>query len=330
MSLTKEPTLTLPVSIIIPCHSVQLLLTLLPEIAKSSCLPKQLIIVDSALVNLSLLEVPSNLTQSIQIVCPPETLFPGAARNFGLTFVTQPFCSFLDVATIPPTHWLATAYQILTSFDDIDYVSGSTRYIASNYIQTLLIAATYGFFPLSTVPGSIFRTKSLLHVGLFFPNIRAGEDTEWLLRLRNIGLLRSRFSSPSLSYTSVPSTINQLISKWHRNYSSCSDVVYHLEAQKLIYSLFLCTLIIYIAFSWNAIFARWVESNTLYISNITKIAFTSLLSFYAFFRGIYLPFRKGVPLSFLLPFNWTLISAISMMIDITKFNAFFIRKHDNL
>lgn len=288
----------------------------------------QLIIVNSALINFSSLTVPPNLSQSIQIVSHLSPLFPGAARNFGLTFVTQPFCTFLDIATFPPTHWLATAYQILTSCADFDYVSGSTKYIASNHRQALFIAATYGFLPLSTVPGTLFRIKSLHHVGFFFSNIRAGEDTEWLLRLRNIGLLCSPFSSPSLSYCSAPSTFKQLISKWHRNYSSCSNVVYHLEAQKLIYSLFLCTLIIYIAFSWNAIFARWVESNTLYISNITKIAFTCLLSSYAFFRGIYLPCRKGVPLSFLLPFKWILISAISFIIDITKFNAFFIRKHD--
>lgn len=316
----------LPVSLIVPCHSNASLLNFLSSLSESTHLPKQLIIVNSLLSLSPSISIPSHLDSILSIVSPPSPLFPGGARNFGLSYVNQPFCSFLDIATKPPPHWLSSAYQLLILFNEIDYVPGRTKYLALNYQQSLFIAATYGVHPLSTVPGSIFRTNSLRYVGYFFNDIRAGEDTEWLIRLQHLGLRASSFSAPSLLYSSVPSSLPQLIFKWFRNYRSCSAVVYHLEAQKLIYTLSICTLIVYIAFSWNAIFAGWVETDFFYISNITKIVFFSLLATYFLFRGIYLPYRKGVSIMSILPFNWLPISFISLLIDSSKFFAFFCRK----
>jgi hypothetical protein len=77
-------------------------------------------------------------------------------------------------------------------------------------------------------------------------------------------------------------------------------------------------IIAYSIYNWNAVVAKWVEDSVWYIPHITKI-FISCVIFTSFiYRGIYFPLKNKIKLNFLFPFNWILVGALGIVLDLVK------------
>ena len=85
----------------------------------------------------------------------------------------------------------------------------------------MFITATFGFLPLTCLPGSILSVDTFSVVGNFI-SVRSGEDSEWILRSRLIGVPKYACGQrPQLDYRLNLSakTLPSFIRKWFRNYS---------------------------------------------------------------------------------------------------------------
>jgi len=313
------------ISLIVPVRDDQDFLNiLLQKILDQDTKPQELLIVDSstnALVGIDTISASFTKAKIKLIYIYSEPLSPGAARNLGIQKSTCELIAFLDVKTLPPANWLEDAIE---QIENPKYFGslGKTSYSASSKFEKRIRAATYGVNPIVTLPGSLFRREIFLIVGSFLSNTIAGEDADWILRARLHGLLLSSSSRTSLIYKGlVGMRYSDLIKKWWRNYRACRDIPY-LADHRSIYLLFINLIIIFIAMRWNAVFANWNEASTLYISHITKIGVGLLTFLYITYRGIYLPFRRGVSLWYLLPWEWVMVLLVGLTIDAVKLVAF--------
>lgn len=85
-----------------------------------------------------------------------------------------------------------------------------------------------------------------------------------------------------------------------------------------ICKLMIFFIIAYSIYNWNAVVAKWVEDSVWYIPHITKI-FISCVIFTSFiYRGIYFPLKNKIKLNFLFPFNWILVGALGIVLDLVK------------
>ena len=317
----------LPVSLIIPCASDPLALeALLGAVSRGSCWPSEVLVVDAAqrLQGYALLD--GAFSSLVRIIDSPALLFPGAARNLACELASLNWLAFLDINTFPSPEWLESTYDISQRQPLIEMVLGSTRYVGESWQQRLFITATYGERPLPTLPGSMVHRVVFSRMGGFLPGVRAGEDTDWMVRARQFGISQTYSFATPVIYSAVPSSLWDLVHKWFRNYTSCAPVVFHLEAHKTVYILAANLLIIFIAFNWNALAADWRQSSPLYIPNITKILFACIVVGYLLVRGLAMPFRRGSALNILLPARWLFIGLVCTLLDFTKLVAFLMSR----
>ena len=64
--------------------------------------------------------------------------------------------------------------------------------------------------------------------------------------------------------------------------------------------------------------AGWQVESPFYIDHVTKIVSLTPIALYAVFRGCYLPYRRGVPLSDLFPFRFLPLAAVGAYLDAVK------------
>ncbi len=314
------------ISLIIPVHNDQeLLLVLLEKVLTQTLKPFEVVIVDSSDSPFELDESTRESFSRFNIhlrYIHSEPLHPGAARNLGVQQSPGGLIALLDVKTIPPSDWLEEMYRILEETGSPG-VYGGTVYLANSQLDKRIRAAVYGVLPIATIPGSLFKREVFSIVGAFLPSVVAGEDTDWMLRARLHGLVLPLSSGVHVTYSGlVGMRFSHLIRKWLRNYRACSDIPYlsdHKAAYLMLFNLF----VIFLALNWNAAFAHWDESSTFYVSHITKLTVASIFFLHIGYRGFYLPIRRGIPLSFLLPWEWIFVFLIGLSIDIVKVVAFF-------
>jgi len=313
------------ISLIIP-HSNQLLelLNLLSGINKWDLKPDEIIIVDSSNhalhVKTCVTEVLLKTDIKFELIHRAHA-YPGAARNIGINISKGEFLAFLDVKTIPQKNWLDSAMNLLSTHPEAGGVFGSTQYIANNYIAKLIRMATYGIAPLRTLPGSLFRRDTMYISGQFIESTRAGEDTDWMIRL-NLHKLNILNAKSIVSYDGLDNiSIFKLLKKWFRNYRYAAKLPY-LYAHKSLYYHALVLLILFVAFNWNWIIAGWNSESDFYIPHFTKIVFILVLISYIFVRGIWVPINKGATYSDLMPLKWIFVACISAALDLTKTLAF--------
>jgi hypothetical protein len=322
------------VSAIIPSHCTASECTsVLKGIGLQSLLPKKVILIRvSHLLNgesahwCGWIEEFLKKGVTLKLVEEESTLFPGAARNLGLKFATTQWVAFLDVETIPCKHWLRDQMKSIEASSSLG-AFGSTIYATSSFKQALVRDAIYGRRPIQTLPGSVFSKDVFNLVGQFIPVIRAAEDTEWMIRAKAMGVrIAANSYGAQISYKGLSKLgLRGLARKWRRNYLS-SRQLQHLKVQTTIVWLLGYVVVSLIAFNWNAIVAGWQVDSPFYLDHVTKIVSLTPIALYIIFRGFYLPFKRGVPLSDIFPFRFMMLAAVGAFLDAVKVSTIFIPK----
>ncbi len=249
--------------------------------------------------------------------------YPGQARNIGICNSVGDILGFIDTRTVPPLKWLSSQYELIEKNNNISGVYGNTEYHTSNEISRLIKYSTYGVNPLRTVPGMVIKRTAIARVGDFIPTTRAGEDTDWLMRLH---LQKIQMSNPRCSviyYGLDQAGFGRLLIKWIRNYMHSSNLPY-LNAHKSIYYHVLVLLLLISAFNWNSLVAGWNMESEFYAPHITKLIILINIGVYAIIRGVIFPFKKGVEIRTLMPYRWILIAFLSFLFDLAKLVGFLI------
>jgi glycosyltransferase involved in cell wall biosynthesis len=317
------------ISVIIPSnHGHHELLKVVHAICNQTFKPDEIVIVDSSTEH-------SVCSAEITAFCAVSGIglnyehhsqaFPGHARNIGLGMAKSELIAFIDVKTIPRPHWLEAASNLLAS-NEIDCVWGATCFSAETTFERLVRDGFHGTLARTTLPGTVCRRDVFAKAGQFVGWVRAGEDTEWMLRLKLLKLPVINPSSSLIDYVGlIGSDTKRLLSKWYRNYMASSDLP-HFFPQRLLLWLVFYPVIIVIAFNWNYLIAEWRMDSPLYIGHITKIVAGLPVLAYVVVRGLALPMQRGVGIWRLLPFRFIPITVICFMADIVKVLVFSVPK----
>ena len=312
------------ISLIIPsCNDHEQIQKQFKNLTSWKVLPNEIIIVDSSDQNISIEKIKeiSLDNQSIKIkIIHKENLYPGHARNIGIKNSKNDILAFLDASTHPSDNWLSSGVTLLKKNNSYG-VWGKTYYEVNNYKSRIIRASTYGVSPIRTLPGSIIKKDVFLQCGFFIESVRSGEDADWISRVK-LHKIYMENSFETLKYYRLNNIkVTTLIKKWFRNYSFGSRLaIYSLHRDIYLIIFFLVSIIS--AYNWNNLLASWDLNSIFYIPNITKISLLIFIVIYLIIRGILLPLKKREKIRFILPFNFLIISALSISLDLAKLFAF--------
>lgn len=257
------------ISLIIPtynCHNE--LQVLLDSVVSQSCKPNEIIIVDSSDDN-KIKYYLDTLQKDIPIFyIRSSNKYPGEKRNEGVKAASFNWLTFLDVGTVPRSDWLERNINLVKK-NKTNVVFGCTKYRAITPTQKLLRAATFGKVGHETSPGTLVSLDIFNQSGGFIEGIRAGDDQEWRLQLRDVSSNCIVPEEPSLDYSVLPNTFFGMQRKYFIYYLHSARV----RAQKKIRDIYLCAFLLFsmlLLTKWNYIIGGW-DSNPLFIPNITKI-----------------------------------------------------------
>lgn len=320
------------ISLIIPSNHGHLeLLKIVHAVCNQTVRPAEIVIVDSSVERGT---YPADIgalcaVNRIKLIYEHrQSALPGEARNIGLGIANGAFIAFIDVQTIPRPHWLEASLSLLTSHGAAG-VWGATCFSAEARFEKLVRDGFYGVLPRKTLPGSVFRCEVLDKAGLFIDWVRAGEDTEWLLRLEMLKIPLVQAPSALIDYVGlIGFDKTELLKKWYRNYTASRDLP-HLFHQKLYLWLVLYPLLVLIAFNWNYLIADWRMDSPLYIGHVTKIVVILPAVLYVLVRGLVLPLQRGVGIWQVLPVRFLAITLVCFLADIVKALVFSLprRRH---
>ncbi len=71
-------------------------------------------------------------------------------------------------------------------------------------------------------------------------------------------------------------------------------------------------------YNWNAAIAGWVEDAVLYVPHITKMYVDGLILVSMLYRGILLPLKRKVAVTYLFPLRWIQIGLLGLSLDLVK------------
>ena len=188
--------MVIEVSLIIPSQNADTKLhELLRGIPDWERIPNEIIIVDSSEKESI---IPKDIELSINklgidlLVLYENNLYPGHARNIGISSASNSLLAFLDTSTQPTSKWLSDGLSLMKAKNS-DGIWGKTYYQANTFSSKIFRACTFGTKPIRTFPGSILNKKIFNRCGLFIESTRAGEDGDWMSRA---DLQKIKMSSP--------------------------------------------------------------------------------------------------------------------------------------
>lgn len=311
------------ISVIIPNnHPQHELLRVLHAVCIQTIKPCEIIIVDSANGAGQCPEEFKLLCSNIKLTYEYRDLaLPGDARNIGLEIADGEFIAFIDVKTIPRPDWLETSLSLIESYG-VSGMWGLTSFSAESSFEALVRDSFYGLLPIKTLPGSVFRREVIDKTGRFIEWVRAGEDTEWMLRVGVLRIPIVHSPVPLVDYVGlIGLDMKQILKKWYRNYNASRNLP-HFFPQKLMIWLVLYPFLILVAFNWNYFIANWRMDSPMYIGHVTKIVAILPAFIYVFVRGLLLPIKRKVGISQLLPVRFLAITLVCFMADFIKAMVF--------
>ena len=171
----------------------------------------------------------SSILSYIKVASP---LTPGEARNIALSSIKSGHVAFLDVRTIPSSDWISSLLQFCYTHPQGSQI-GSVLYVPTRPWHYPLLSV-HGHKAMSSLPGSVFHISPIHTNGFFLPGFRAGEDLDWLWRIKSRSLAEP-YSSLLLYFIDASRSI-LLSPKWFQNYSHSSLLPYINRHQRLYYS----------------------------------------------------------------------------------------------
>jgi len=239
----------------------------------------------------------------IVYVRPRKRLFPGAARNLGASLAKCHWIAFLDSKTVPNPDWLKSAIDTAISHK-VNLVFGKTIYQACSTFQFLVIASTYGYDPIITLPGTLISREKFLSTEGFNDVVRSGEDVQWRANASK-NFLHSYINDKfALSYSSAPKNLYKALKKFFTYQMHCALVDIQVNARSVFLAVFLI-LVTLIVPRWNTFLPGWDE-HPLYIPDITKLYILSIsfiVMLLMIFNRSFISFKSNSPISRALNFT---------------------------
>jgi len=306
-----------PISVVIPAlNADRYLLDLLRSIEAQTLLPDEIVIVDSSASGATA-QIAADWKGPIPIVCKRvDFAYPGHARNVGVELAKNDWIAFLDCRTLPNRDWLETSASVAEQ-TGAGFVAALCTYDADTHFQQILRAATYGFDTMRTLPGSIILKSVFARTGGFAPNVRAGEDLEWLDRLEFVDAKLARVAAPTIRYKGFVDSLSKAISKWSVYAIANAAIEVRNNHKKLYLLIFVCGILL-IAYRWNYYSYVSGYGNTYYLPNVTKISMALIFSAYFAYRGILRPLQMKVKASYLFPWRWIEVGFVGLCLDLAK------------
>lgn len=239
----------------------------------------------------------------IKFVEVDAVLFPGNARNLGVSKVSTGFVAFLDVNTLPNQDWLIDCLSFAKKFWVCGYdcvVVGSCRFEAISPAAILLRDTIFGRSPWVTLPGSLIARETWEALGGFEEGVRSGEDTAMLRKIDKLGL-RKVVGSVLLYDGMARITYLEILRKWLRNYTNV--VVDPPRAWFLAAGLALFGSSIFA----GVFFSAWL------LAGLAALFICS----YVMLRGIVMPLFKGVTPN-ILSTLWLRRASLAVALDVIK------------
>jgi len=265
------------ISVVIPAYfnSSDFKLAFSSVLSQSKC-AKEIIVIDSSkddLIQNYVNNFSDDHKTEIIYFRSKERLFPGAARNLGASLAKYCWIAFLDSKTIPTSDWLKSTLDKALSCN-ADLVFGKTKYEARTTFQFFVLASTYGYNPIITLPGTLISRQKFLLTEGFNEIIRSGEDIEWRASASAVCLSTHLDDKFALSYASLPKNLYKASKKFftYQMHSALVDV--QINAKSIFLALFLI-LVTLIVPRWNSLLPGW-NTHPLYIPDITKIYILSI------------------------------------------------------
>lgn len=265
------------ISVVIPAYFNigEFKLTFTNLINQSKC-PKEIIVIDSSKDDLILdyiNSLPEIQETKIIYLRSKERLFPGAARNLGASLAKYHWIAFIDSKTIPAFDWLKCTLDKAISCK-ADLVFGKTKYHAFTTFQFFVVASTYGYNPIITLPGTLISREKFLLTDGFNASVRSGEDIKWRADASNKFLHTHAGDEIALTYTSLPRSLYKAAKKFftYQMYGALVDI--QINAKSVFLAIFLIIISLIVP-RWNSLLPGWDE-HPLYIPDITKIYILSI------------------------------------------------------
>jgi len=317
------------ISVIIPSnHDHHDLLEIVRAVCSQTAKPAEIVIVDSAVeggicpAEIRALCAVSSIKLNYE---HRERALPGDARNIGLGMANGELIAFIDVQTIPRPQWLEASLSVLAR-RGVAGAWGATCFDAQTRFERLVRDGFYGVLQRRTLPGSVFRCEVFDKTGQFIDWVRAGEDTEWILRLEVLKIPVAYPPKALIDYVGlIGLDMKKMLKKWYRNYTASRDLP-HFFPQKMLLWLVLYPLLVLIAFNWNYLIADWRMDSPLYIGHVTKMVAILPGLIYVIVRGLMLPLQRGVGIWRLLPARFLVITLVCFMADVVKVLVFSLPK----
>lgn len=305
------------ISVVIPALNAQEHLpALLKSIEAQGLRPKEIVIVDSS-PSAATAELVGAWQGPIPIVFQRlKFAYPGHARNVGVGLAKGEWIAFIDCRTVPRTDWLESAVAVAQR-TGAHFVPGSCVGDADTGFKRILRAATYGWGTMRTLPGSLVLKSVFVESGGFAPNVRSGEDVEWIHRLETAGVPIESVASPTITYYGFVGSLSEAIRKWYAHAVASAYIEVVNNHKKLYLLVFVC-LIVFAAFRWNVVVASGYIGSIYYLPNVTKISIAAIFSAYFLYRGIVRPLQFQVKPEFLFPWRWLYVGFVGMCLDLAK------------
>lgn len=262
--------------------------------------PKEIILLDSG-SNIHITKYFETLSKSSEIIIYKKINFshPGTARNIGINISKSDYLTFFDINTLPRVNWLKKSFDIVKK-DNLSVLFGKRITLDNSFIKKIIKYSTYGNSSYVSLTGTIILKSFLINNNFFFINTRAGEDIEWIKRVK---AKTNHINTEIILYNGLSNNIIFNLKKWFIYSMSYSKVLKDVNHQKKIYFF---TMI----YSLLAIF--FLENYYLFL--FFSLNFLIYLIYFAFVRPVY----SKVNFKDLFPFNWILIFFIRVLFDISK------------
>lgn len=321
----------LNVSVIVPCnHDIEELKTLLFKISEGHQLPYEVIVIQSknkqTITNIktnkqsceetNLVGFFNNLGILLKII-KVEKAFPGEARNLGVKCSKGELIAFLDVKTLPTLDWLKKACIDIQDANTKG-VWGSVVYESNSFFSEIVLDVIYGRNPVQSIPGTVFKRECIAVVGQMVSWVPAGEDGDWIARVK---VHRLNFKKPNVynvAYTGLTrKNLIYFIKKWW-NYYYLSRMIPINNRDRWLSYILGYIILMFLAFNWNYKISEYIFGTYIIVPHITKTVLIAGFMLYVTLRSFYLPLSRGVPLKKILPFRFINLIIVALILDFIK------------